>query len=181
MVLLKRNMWIVDLTKVHLKLCNINVLVISDQNKPLKINTKVGPLWAVSSTQTSPRVNGSDAIADEPLLRPSVTATTTTTSKTSGSGIPKLGEIEQFSTETQTDDLEILLKPNEDAFNTIEAQTQFDLDDILCSNYTQTALFDTSLDQTSIGVNTIETQTMLMSDDLVHMETQTMSMIFEDQ
>ena len=171
-------MWIVDLTKVHLKLCNINVLVISDQNKPLKINTKVGPLWAVSSTQTSPRVNGSDAIADEPLLRPSVTATT---SKTSGNGIPKLGEIEQFSTETQTDDLEILLKPNEDAFNTIEAQTQFDLDDILCSNYTQTALFDTSLDQTSIGVNTIETQTMLMSDDLVHMETQTMSMIFEDQ
>ena len=169
------------MTKVHLKLCNINVLVISDQNKPLKINTKVGPLWAVSSTQTSPRVNGSLAIADESLLRPSATATTTTTSKTSGNGIPKLGEIEQFSTETQTDDLEILLKPNEDAFNTIEAQTQFDLDDILCSNYTQTALFDTSLDQTSIGVNTIETQTMLMSDDLVHMETQTMSMIFEDQ
>ena len=74
---------------------------------------------------------------------------------------------------------------NEDAF-TIEAQTQFDLDDILCSNYTQTALFNTSLDQNSIGVNTIETQTSnwVMSDELVHMETQTIDlnpMLFEDQ
>ena len=42
---------------------------------------------------------------------------------------------------------------NDDAFNMIEAQTQFDLDDILCSNYTQTALFDASLDQNSIGVS----------------------------
>ena len=107
--------------------------------------------------------------------------------------IPKLGEIEQFSTETQTDDLEMLLKPsvattatnqsqNEDGF-TIEAQTQFDLDDILCSNYTQTALFDTSLDHNS-GVNSAETQTMLMSYDLVNMETQTsmqMSMLFDTE
>merc|ERR1712083_627577 len=114
--------------------------------------------------------------------------------------IPKLGEIAaQFSTDsvslaTQTDDLEMLLKPstttggygttttstsngqNEDAF-TIEAQTQFDLDDILCSNYIQTSLFDTSLDPTNSGVNSAETQTMLMSYDLVNMETQTMSML----
>ena len=97
-------------------------------------------------------------------------------------GDPKL---EQFSTETQTDDLELLLKPSSassasatnaaDAF-TIEAQTQFDLDDILCSNYTQT-IFDTSLDPSTSGapVNTAETQTsMLMSYDLVNMETQTL-------
>ena len=42
---------------------------------------------------------------------------------------------------------------NDDTFNMIEAQTQFDLDDILCSNYTQTALFDASLDHNSIGVS----------------------------
>ena len=58
------------------------------------------------------------------------------------------------STETQTDEMEILPRlTNDDAFNMIEAQTQFDLDDILCSNYTQTALFDASLDQNSIGVS----------------------------
>ena len=40
-----------------------------------------------------------------------------------------------FSTETQTDEMEILPRlANDDAFNMIEAQTQFDLDDILCSN-----------------------------------------------
>lgn len=106
-------------------------------------------------------------------------------SRTSGGRPPRLGDpkLEQFSTETQTDDLELLLKPSSassaanvaDAF-TIEAQTQFDLDDILCSNYTQT-IFDTSLDPSTSGapVNTAETQTsMLMSYDLVNMETQTL-------
>ena len=53
---------------------------------------------------------------------------------------------------------------------------QFDLDDIFGSKYTQTALFNTSLDPNS-GVNSTETQTMLMSYDLVNMETQTMSML----
>ena len=126
-------------------------------------------------------------------------------SRTSGGGgacrsgaIPKLGDpkLEQFSTETQTDDLELLLKPtqaaagngNVDAF-TIEAQTQFDLDDILCSNYTQT-IFDTSLDPSSTTVHAsgtplnteAETQTnMLMSSyDLVNIQTQTISMLFGD-
>lgn len=134
----------------------------------------------LASTQTSPRgttvVEDPCATAEMPLEQPPPHK------------IPKLGEIEQFSTETQTDDLEQLLKSstatqsqNEDAF-TIEAQTQFDLDDILCSNYTQTVLFDTSLDQSSaVGVNSAETQTMLMSYDLVNMETQTMSMLFDSE
>merc|ERR1711874_843974 len=123
-------------------------------------------------------------ISEESILK-AAAETAAAASSVVRATIPKLGEIEQFSTETQTDDLELLLKPsetgcgttatstnngqNEDAF-TIEAQTQFDLDDILCSNYTQTALFDTSLDPNSIGVNTIETQTMFMPDELVNME-----------
>ncbi len=147
-------------------------------------NEDKGSKWS-ASTQTSPRGGVvAAAVIEQTLLKEH----------------PKLGEIEQFSTETQTDDLELLLKPsvadgttspggghnNEDAFSTIEAQTQFDLDDILCSNYTQTVLFDTSLDQASNsaanssgGVNSAETQTMLMSYDLVNMETQTMSMLFD--
>jgi hypothetical protein len=142
------------------------------------------PLWS-ASTQTSPR-RESETTSDETILEDG-----TTNNK---KAIPKLGEIEQFSTETQTDDLEILPPSaaavaaaatsvaDADAF-TIEAQTQFDLEDILCSNYTQTVLFD-SLDQTSssAAVNSIETQTVFMgSDDLVHMETQTISMLFEEQ
>ena len=95
------------------------------RNKPstMSVQTKdEPPLWTASSTQTSPRV---DAITDDSLL-------IRADQIRAKNPIPKLGEIEQFSTETQTDDLEILLKPNEDAF-TIEAQTQFDLDDILLS------------------------------------------------
>merc|ERR1712141_218925 len=127
--------------------------------QPLSIQTEDehGPLWTASSTQTSPRAvaalknpvcDGGPCNSEESLMRPC-------------KSIPKLGEIEQFSTETQTDEMDILPRlTNDDAFNMIEAQTQFDLDDILCSNYTQTALFDASLDQNSIGVNTIETQTM---------------------
>lgn len=143
---------------------------------------KTQALWSASlATQTSPRGGLGPEIPEESILP----------SRTSGK-IPKLGDpkLEQFSTETQTDDLELLLKPASapaasqhvaDAF-TIEAQTQFDLDDILCSNYTQT-IFDTSLDpSTSTGapVNTAETQTsMLMSYDLVNMETQTL--LFGDE
>merc|ERR1719220_538693 len=73
--------------------------------------------------------------------------------------IPRIGDIEQFSTETQTDDFDLLKiaqseevvagvrgdnnDDDEDPFTSfkrqlIEATTQFDLDDILCSNYTQT-------------------------------------------
>ena len=139
------------------------------------------PLWS-ASTQTSPR-GGLMLPAPPP---PEIPEESILPSRTSG-GRPRLGDpkLEQFSTETQTDDLELLLKPSSassasatnaaDAF-TIEAQTQFDLDDILCSNYTQT-IFDTSLDPSTSGapVNTAETQTsMLMSYDLVNMETQTL-------
>ncbi len=91
---------------------------------------------------------------------------------------PKLGDIEQFSTETQTDEMIVV----DDPF-TIEAQTQFDLDDILCSNYTQTALFTSTLDTQSNNVATAastsaETQTMFSLDEVaaasgIHMETQT--------
>ena len=153
-------------------------------------------VWSAASTQTSPRGEHQfppavvSEISEESIFKEAA-ETAAAASAVVRSTIPKLGEIEQFSTETQTDDLELLLKPsatgcgtatstnngqNEDAF-TIEAQTQFDLDDILCSNYTQTALFDTSLDPTNSGVNSAETQTMLMSYDLVNMETQTMSML----
>ena len=147
------------------------------EDKSKKVQDK--PLWS-ASTQTSPR--GEQEPSEESILPVSRTSRP----------IPKLGDpkLEQFSTETQTDDLEqLLLKPNTsnvDAF-TIEAQTQFDLDDILCSNYTQT-IFDTSLDPSSTTasgapVNTeAETQTnMLMSSyDLVNIQTQTMSMLFGD-
>ena len=159
--------------------------------KSKKVEDK--PLWS-ASTQTSPR--GEQAV-EEPSEEPILPAASRTSGGACRSGaIPKLGDpkLEQFSTETQTDDLELLLKPtqaagsNVDAF-TIEAQTQFDLDDILCSNYTQT-IFDTSLDPSSTAVHTsgapvnteAETQTnMLMSSyDLVNIQTQTMSMLFGD-
>ena len=138
------------------------------------------PLWS-ASTQTSPR--GELMLPAPPP--PEIPEESILPSRTSGGRPPRLGDpkLEQFSTETQTDDLELLLKASAastaakaaDAF-TIEAQTQFDLDDILCSNYTQT-IFDTSLDPSTSGapVNTAETQTsMLMSYDLVNMETQTL-------
>lgn len=63
---------------------------------------------------------------------------------------PRIGEIEQYSTETQTDEFDDVLMnkraavhvssdDDDDPFSLkIEATTQFDLDDILCSNYTQT-------------------------------------------
>ena len=150
-------------------------------------------VWSAASTQTSPRGEHQfppavvSEISEESIFKEAA-ETAAVASAVVRSTIPKLGEIEQFSTETQTDDLELLLKPsatgcgtatstsnagqNEDAF-TIEAQTQFDLDDILCSNYTQTVLFDTSLDQ-STTMNTAETQTMLMQPyDFNSIETQT--------
>ena len=138
------------------------------------------PLWSAMSTQTSPRGDPAESI---------LPSRTSGLGATRSSAIPKLGDpkLEQFSTETQTDgDLDLLLKPNANAASsnvdafTIEAQTQFDLDDILCSNYTQT-IFDTSLDPPPAPVNTAETQTnMLMSYDLVNIQTQTMSMLFGD-
>lgn len=154
-------------------------------------------LWSAASTQTEGQQQQAGPRGETlPMAVPEITEESILKA---AAAIPKLGEIAaQFSTDsvslaTQTDDLEMLLKPstttgaygtttsstsigqNEDAF-TIEAQTQFDLDDIFGSKYTQTALFNTSLDPNS-GVNSTETQTMLMSYDLVNMETQTMSML----
>ena len=168
-----------------------------NQQQSIMVGNRDKLVWSAASTQTSPRGEHQfppavvSEISEESIFKEAA-ETAAAASAVVRSTIPKLGEIEQFSTETQTDDLELLLKPsstgcatatstsnagqNEDAF-TIEAQTQFDLDDILCSNYTQTALFDTSLDPTNSGVNSAETQTMLMSYDLVNMETQTMSML----
>lgn len=154
-------------------------------------------LWSAASTQTEGQQQQPGPRGETPPM--AVPEITEESILKAAAAILKLGEIAaQFSTDsvslaTQTDDLEMLLKPstttggygttttstsigqNEDAF-TIEAQTQFDLDDIFGSKYTQTALFNTSLDPNS-GVNSTETQTMLMSYDLVNMETQTMSML----
>jgi len=154
-------------------------------------------LWSAAGTQTEGQQQQPGPRGETPPM--AVPEITEESILKAAAAIPKLGEIAaQFSTDsvslaTQTDDLEMLLKPststggygttttstsigqNEDAF-TIEAQTQFDLDDIFGSKYTQTALFNTSLDPNS-GVNSTETQTMLMSYDLVNMETQTMSML----
>lgn len=121
------------------------------------------PLWT-SSTQTSPSIPHVVATTDE--LLPSSTSSTAVSTSTSRA--PKLGDIEQFSTETQTDDFEILLKPAEEDIFTIEAQTQFDLDDILCSNYTQTggntmdadSILPTLMSVDPTSVNSAETQTV---------------------
>ena len=62
---------------------------------------------------------------------------------------PRLGDIEQFnSTETQTESNAVANHTAADDWDSItaefglrqfmEAETQFDIDDILCSNYTQT-------------------------------------------
>ena len=68
---------------------------------------------------------------------------------------PRLGDIEQFnSTETQTENNAVAGGSNtaaDDDWDSItaefglrqfmEAETQFDIDDILCSNYTQTRYY----------------------------------------
>ena len=104
--------------------------------------------FADASTATSPEPKSMD---DDSMLRPFQRDRSRT--------IPRIGDIEQFSTETQTDDFDLLKiaqseevvagvrgdnnDDEEDPFTSfkrqlIEATTQFDLDDILCSNYTQT-------------------------------------------
>ena len=110
--------------------------------------------FADASTATSPEPKPHDiGGAEDSLLKPF--------SKGRSRTFPKLGDIEQFSTETQTDDFDLLkiaaseensirdiredkmVDEEDDPFTSlkrelIEATTQFDLDDILCSNYTQT-------------------------------------------
>ena len=104
--------------------------------------------FADASTATSPEPKPNE---EDSLLRPF--------QKVRSRPFPKLGDIEQFSTETQTDDFDLLkiaaseeasvrgedkmVDEEDDPFSSfkrhlIEATTQFDLDDILCSNYTQT-------------------------------------------
>ena len=107
--------------------------------------------------------HGGGEPTDDSLLRPF------TNRRGRSRAIPRLGDIEQFSTETQTDEFDLLkiaaaeessargeggeevvdkivddVDEEDDPLMTslkrhlIEATTQFDLDDILCSNYTQT-------------------------------------------
>ena len=111
--------------------------------------------FADASTATSPEPRSHEGEgADDALLRPF--------NRGRSRPFPKLGDIEQFSTETQTDEFDLLkiatvseensvrevgvdkmVDEEDDPFTSfkrqlIEATTQFDLDDILCSNYTQT-------------------------------------------
>ena len=91
-----------SLNKIMLMSCHkfIQDLIFIVAKQPLSIQTEDehGPLWTASSTQTSPRVvaalknpvcDGGPCNSEESLMRPC-------------KSIPKLGEIEQFSTETQT-------------------------------------------------------------------------------
>ena len=109
--------------------------------------------FADASTATSPEPKLIEEGTEDSLLRPF--------QRGRGRTYPRLGDIEQFSTETQTDDFDLLkiatsedtsvrgdtvdkmVEDEDDPFTSfkrelIEATTQFDLDDILCSNYTQT-------------------------------------------
>ena len=109
--------------------------------------------FADASTATSPEPKNMEEAIDDSLLRPF--------QRNRAKPFPRLGDIEQFSTETQTDDFDLLkiatsedtsvrgegvdkmVDDEDDPFTSfkrhlIEATTQFDLDDILCSNYTQT-------------------------------------------
>ena len=109
--------------------------------------------FADASTATSPEPKPIDDVTEDSLLRPFQRAR--------AKPFPRIGDIEQFSTETQTDDFDLLkiatsedtsvrgdgvdklVEDEDDPFTSfkrhlIEATTQFDLDDILCSNYTQT-------------------------------------------
>eukprot|EP00095_Tigriopus_kingsejongensis_P002908 maker-scaffold336_size202805-snap-gene-1.38 protein:Tk02908 transcript:maker-scaffold336_size202805-snap-gene-1.38-mRNA-1 annotation:"hypothetical protein Phum_PHUM521410" len=137
-----------------------------------------------SSTQTSPK-ESQTLIKDCLLpshgleLRSSATqAGSTPTESGHTSRAPKLADIEQFSTETQTDFVAqavgVTTSTDWDlSFEQLDAGTQFDLDDILCSNYTQTGLDELVLvssgplgplgvDVEAISVvHSIETQTML--------------------
>ncbi len=121
------------------------------------------------------------------------------------SAAPKLGDVEQFSTETQTQevglfsaetqtcatDLDSILlgsRPNKDDSLGLEREdscassssllddsirhmeTQFDLDDILCSNYTQTSA------RMSSSILPMDAASAVCS-----IETQTMDFMFEDE
>jgi hypothetical protein len=94
-------------------------------------------LWtSVGSTQTSPKPCLAQDEEDVPF-RGSADVLLSDEVLVAGSRPPRIADIEQFSTETQTGtadwDLSDLV-----ALKQIEAETQFDIDDILCSNYTQT-------------------------------------------
>ena len=84
------------------------------------------------------------------MLFADASTTTDRLPKTRDNKPPRLGEIEQFSTETQTDEFDALKligkvttscgpdEEDDDPFPPIDAETQLNFDDILCSNYTQT-------------------------------------------
>ncbi|TRY63512.1 hypothetical protein TCAL_16643 [Tigriopus californicus] len=160
------------------------------------------PVWAASSTQTSPRIPDTcnslikDGLLPSDGVRLAESGNSSHTNSISTSTVkegalqrpPKLADIEQFSTETQTDFVSQGVGESTDwdlSFEQFDAGTQFDLDDILCSNYTQTVMgteLDLAESHTSChvadminAVHSIETQTISdqISKAQSSMETQT--------
>ena len=174
------------------------VSVLLSKDRPLS--------WAVCSTQTSPKYGGTSSLSAATAADPGTNLFLGEDAEKSHVGVscdmrhrPRLGEIEQFSTETQTDlgtatsnATEWAILDASELPLQIEAETQFDLDDILCSNYTQTraasaasVILDAD-DETasSAPMNSIETQTIHpnifyqgsdagSAAETMHMETQT--------
>ena len=94
------------------------------------------PLWGVMSTQTSPTYSKFSVSTMTPYDDIEPTASTST----AGDERKKfaMGQ-SQLSTETQTGDDDVQLWRDDywNPLSTTEAETQFDLDDILRSNYTE--------------------------------------------
>ena len=152
--------------------------------------SKDRPLWAASSTQTSPTRH--DVEAESPFRGNPSEFLLLGSEK---SRPPKLGEIEQLSTETQTDvgqhmmgsrtfsanvsqDWGDMEPAAEFSMRQIEAETQFDLDDILCSNYTQTgSILENPL--LSMASNHVAANSIPNSTSMNSIETQTMDSIFD--
>ena len=139
------------------------VIIENDEDLGLcpDILTQDRPLWGVMSTQTSPTyskfsVSTMTLTPYEDEMDP--TAASTSTNASAGDKRKKFaaGGQGQLSTETQTggDEADVQLW-RDDYWNplssTTEAETQFDLDDILRSNYTQTGILEqtTSASQTT--------------------------------
>lgn len=210
--------------------------VLNDEFDSALMASTSRPPWTQMSTQTSPARQEQETMTiNELLFSSSIDLPGKMYASTSGAIPPmviessssanfnrrlppKIGEIEQFSTETQTDfQLRSMTAAATTTTNTnhqasqstscwesydsvefpggqFDAGTQFDLDDILCSNYTQTGfseLLGAQLPSSDIGIgkdiitedpvvgtsasafNSIETQTAFHS-----IETQT---IFQDE
>jgi hypothetical protein len=156
-------------------------LIEFDMNGLNSLVTRDRPLWT-ASTQTSPKYSVPEDIspfkANGDFHMEVVDKASTSLGRP-----PRIGEIEQFSTETQTDAAAAAAAADEDwadmfGLRQIEAETQFDLDDILCSNYTQTGVITHDMLLSPMETTTsIETQTIFADEAFkmtTHMETQTM-------